>query len=1084
MKKNTIFLNKNALKFFVAFSFILLNSQQSKSQNLSFSFDDSSQEVNQNLTLTNGNIEIENNVAQNESKFSGTIRTNNGNVIINNNSGDLFSDAISASKGQLSIVNNDGATISSSSDQKLVIDFSDSINSSVVLNGGEIDANLMLRDNSHNVIFNGGNLQGSIIGQSFKGNVVIQEDLNLNGKITGISTIEVKNEAEFNLGNNEINVAKIILGENSSFNLQDQATQTFSVQEINGASNNQGSLNLNNNTLRHFGAIGNVNSLKEVNIESSSFLIVSGDLNAQNIRIGSGGNSAGSNLLFFANGSNVTNINSENIVLENGKINLLSQTNIFGDISAANNNALNEIILFNAASYVVKNYGKIGSADFKIFRIHVGRNSTFDTSNGGEIYANEIFLSENSNFIVGSNKVYADFKSSFDSSGGKVLFNEDNQLNGNLGSLSTQNQKNINAEIAANKTLNTNNFAVDILSFKLNENSTLNIANNDLVKLNSVEFENASAVVIGQNSTFNVANGANLNSSIIKFNGDNSQIIGNVVGDGFSEINLGSYSSRINGDLTLKAGDILSLEIANLNKFGNLQVDNSAKISQDSLLNVALTAQDFFAIKEKGFVVVEGGDDSVIEKIKDENVNVNNSGSNNTGLVSVSADSVDGDKLVLNVAYINQNNGGNNDGLGEGGANNLPNVSDDKNLQGIFNNINQIGGDATNELSQFQDLLLVANVSNSVREDALRSLVPNDIGLNRSAFAIVETAVDVAEERIDTRRNIALRNYNKNYKTVNKKGKEIAESDDSSTAQNRGLYASDAFYNNQELNKALWAQIIGSSAKQGNKDGFFGFEQKLYGISFGADKKIDNSSLAGASFTISDSQIESSDNLKRNDIQTYQISFYGEKIFDNRFFVDGFINGALNKYESTRNIPLAQRTAKAKFDGQTYSAKLRGGYFHILENDIEIFPEISLNYAYNDVENYQENGAGTLNLQVSSDKSEMLEGEIGLGIGKKFEINSKKYRFLKSLNFTIDPKFRLSYGYDFIGNAQTSRNNFVGQNIIFITETSRVNREVVRGNFGLNIYSSDDFMISANYVQERRELYKSHSGLLKFRWGF
>ena len=169
------------------------------------------------------------------------------------------------------------------------------------------------------------------------------------------------------------------------------------------------------------------------------------------------------------------------------------------------------------------------------------------------------------------------------------------------------------------------------------------------------------------------------------------------------------------------------------------------------------------------------------------------------------------------------------------------------------------------------------------------------------------------------------------------------------------------------------------------------------------------------------------------------------------------------------------QVAKANFSGETYSAKIKTGFIERFENNLELIPEVSLTYARNHINDYSEGGAGTLALQVSNRDANFLEGRVGVGLG----YNALTYR-----GTNIYPKIKISYGYDFIGNKQTATSNFVGQSVSFDSESSRINRQSLQLDAGLNVYAMNGITVSANYILEHKTTYESHSGALRLRYDF
>ena len=225
---------------------------------------------------------------------------------------------------------------------------------------------------------------------------------------------------------------------------------------------------------------------------------------------------------------------------------------------------------------------------------------------------------------------------------------------------------------------------------------------------------------------------------------------------------------------------------------------------------------------------------------------------------------------------------------------------------------------------------------------------------------------------------------------------------------------------------------------------------------------------------ISNTNIYASSNTKKTTLASYQLNFYGSKNL-NGYFIDTFLAAALNQYNSRRAVPLIGETATSNYSGETYSGKNKLSTIKKVVGKVEFLPEIGILYAYNSLGSYSENGAGTLDLHVKGSNANLLEGTIGGALRyNAFEVGESK----------IFPKIKFTYGYDFIGNKQTSTANFVGQTTSFDTQSSKINRAVMRFESGVDIYGKNSVTVSANYMLQKKYTYTSHFGSLRVRYEF
>lgn len=277
-------------------------------------------------------------------------------------------------------------------------------------------------------------------------------------------------------------------------------------------------------------------------------------------------------------------------------------------------------------------------------------------------------------------------------------------------------------------------------------------------------------------------------------------------------------------------------------------------------------------------------------------------------------------------------------------------------------------------------------------------------------------------------------------------------------------------------NTNAWAQTFGIDAKQSNFNGIGGegYNLNTSGLILGLDAEISKRSRAGLALSFANSNIKALDKLKRIGVETYQINAYSGHLFG-KYFLDTIGAFALSNYESYRTISSIGATANASFDGQGYAAKIRGGYVKKLDHDFSLIPEASLMFANNNVSDYSENGAGTMNLDVRSNATNFLEGRIGLNLN--YKATTKKGSILT-------PQLKASYGYDFIGKRQSTVSSFFGQSSTFTTVSSKYDPSSFRAGGALDFYQLNSITLSSEYSLELKSKYQSHSGSVRGTYRF
>jgi len=352
---------------------------------------------------------------------------------------------------------------------------------------------------------------------------------------------------------------------------------------------------------------------------------------------------------------------------------------------------------------------------------------------------------------------------------------------------------------------------------------------------------------------------------------------------------------------------------------------------------------------------------------------------------------------------------------------------------------------------------LEAIVNSSTASGALAAM-KNYVNGSTSSYAKSE-AVKSAEAQVDNSGNrIAFNNIN----TVGSLVSNRLDTLRSGISSGEGM-----------KNKAMWAQAMGSSVKQGNTS-IDGYDAKTTGLAFGFDNQVDDNLILGVSGAYSHSSVNGRNSSKDTFIDNYQLSFYSG--FETKdFFLNGVVGFGWNEYKSSRYISVASAEARANYSGQSYSARAEIGQNYKMQNDVIFTPTLTLTAAKNSVDSYDESGAGTLNLHVRNDSANFFETRAGAQVKKFYKTKSGE---------KFAPQFSVSYGYDFAGNRQKATSNFIGQNLNFTNSGARIAQGSLKIGTGIEFFARNDLSLSANYIFENRNQYSAHSGWLKARYNF
>lgn len=275
-------------------------------------------------------------------------------------------------------------------------------------------------------------------------------------------------------------------------------------------------------------------------------------------------------------------------------------------------------------------------------------------------------------------------------------------------------------------------------------------------------------------------------------------------------------------------------------------------------------------------------------------------------------------------------------------------------------------------------------------------------------------------------------------------------------------------------NKNVWIKGFGASNRQGKYEESLGYNANIGGFAFGMDHQLKHDSWVGLGLSYANTHVKTkdatSDLIK---IDSYQATLYGT-YSPAKYYVDGFLALAHNKYRTKRNISFStiDRTATAKFNGLQPSVKVASGYIHSY-GDFKIIPNVSLQYSYLNQKEYDETGAKSINLKnVSSKDVQLLEG----GVGLKFAV------FHKDHHKTISPDIHVMALYDIVNTKQEITSQFEGGGGNFTIDGVKPAKTTYNIGAGLTYVHKDRLHFTFNYDLRSKKQFIGHSGSLAVKY--
>jgi uncharacterized protein with beta-barrel porin domain len=357
-------------------------------------------------------------------------------------------------------------------------------------------------------------------------------------------------------------------------------------------------------------------------------------------------------------------------------------------------------------------------------------------------------------------------------------------------------------------------------------------------------------------------------------------------------------------------------------------------------------------------------------------------------------------------------------------------VTSNKNVQNIYKNLNLIGAKSSGSLLQFQQYLDSSGLSGDKITTAINQLAPSSSkAALATTAALTNNSMAIAEARLSKRKD------------------------------------------------GFWAQPFGSATTQYKVEDDDAYNANSAGFAFGADIETNDEAFVGAALSLARSTIKSEDDYKKNAINSSQINFYERQNYG-KYFFDKIFSAAWNQYASNRSIVAVSNNATARYSGQTYALKLKGGATQKLQNGFEITPEMGLNFLHNQISSYSEKGADSLNLKVSAVSADFAEIRPGINFGWSGKV-SELTEFPKIAALT-----KISYGHAFVNDAPQTTASFVGQNSSFTSQISHMDNDSLKFGLALEAYHIEGTAFFFDYTLEKRATYQSNFFALKIRQEF
>jgi len=285
---------------------------------------------------------------------------------------------------------------------------------------------------------------------------------------------------------------------------------------------------------------------------------------------------------------------------------------------------------------------------------------------------------------------------------------------------------------------------------------------------------------------------------------------------------------------------------------------------------------------------------------------------------------------------------------------------------------------------------------------------------------------------------------------------------------NTGLSSGDGFLGDRHI----WLKPFGAWTDQDDRNGVNGFDADTYGVAFGFDGMMNSHDplRLGAAFAYAKADVDSKN--QRVEVDVYQLIGYGSYSVTPATEINFQIDIGHNENRGQRNIAFINSTARSKYDSLT--GHLGFSIMHTLKlsANTRITPSIRVDYTRYEDDDYTEEGANLLNLNVKERDSEALvfsvDTKLNHKIGKSTEIGAN-----------------LGVGYDTRAEVSSLTSTFAGSpNAAFATFGLDPDPWIGRAGLSVSYTTEAGTKLSINYDTEVREDFVNQTASLKARWVF
>ncbi|MDA7704928.1 autotransporter domain-containing protein [Rickettsiales bacterium] len=285
----------------------------------------------------------------------------------------------------------------------------------------------------------------------------------------------------------------------------------------------------------------------------------------------------------------------------------------------------------------------------------------------------------------------------------------------------------------------------------------------------------------------------------------------------------------------------------------------------------------------------------------------------------------------------------------------------------------------------------------------------------------------------------------------------------------------------QPGNNSIWGDLLLSSLHHKTDSTQNGFDAVNSGFIFGYDSQINKNNLLGASIFYANSNIEGGNELQDDQNNAIGFSLYHKHYSQDQKGLFSFnkLISFYNFYSLERKIDLGNenRIAKSKTNGITANLETGIGYKYN-KGKISYIPKLSYQYFRDQIDSYDESGAGDLSLNIADNNYNSHKLQLGLDLESSSDIEHKELIFRPKFGVYITKKIAGS-------NNQIMEMNFVNNSTKYQITLPDINDDYLTTNLEIDILQKDKMpIINFKYLGNFSSDIMSHLASINFKYNF